>query len=186
MLLYPPLTIFSTKYSIFCCTRWQLCGTVHWDLRYFVADFLRDLVKHSLVIFWQICQGFFLTDFATGKVHNSLAKEWVFYCLQIFRIKPGLTSFLGSFCPSPIPPIPGQPCTLPGALDCPYEGFSDDRGLTGYCCCGHCGIGMTCAPDLTNESGLWQPKHSVLCPTEGCGSEGEWWRKNVKTIWSPS
>ena len=95
--------------------------------------------------------------------------------LSPLRIKQRLTSYPGSFCPSPIPPTPGQPCNLPGTLDCSY-------GLTGNCCCGQCDVDMTCAPDSTNGSGLWQPKHSMLCPTEGCGSEGEWWTENVKEV----
>ena len=84
----------------------------------------------------------------------------------------------GSFCPSPTPPTPGQPCNLPGALDCHYENHIDHHGLSGNCCCGQCDIDMTCAPNSTTGSGLWQPKHPVLCPTKGCGSEGEWWREN--------
>ena len=86
----------------------------------------------------------------------------------------------GSFCPSPIPPTPGQPCNLPGALDCHYENHIDNHGLAGNCCCGQCDIDMTCAPDSTTGSGLWQPKHPMLCPTKGCGSEGEWWREIVR------
>ena len=97
------------------------------------------------------------------------------------RIEQGLTSSPGSFCPSPMPPTPGQPCNqLPGALDCSYENHSDYHGLAGNCCCGQCDMDMTCAPDSTSGSGLWQPKHTMLCPTKGCGSEGEWWRDNVK------
>ena len=79
----------------------------------------------------------------------------------------------GSFCPSPIPPTPGQPCNLRGALDCHYENLIDRHGLTGNCCCGQCDIDMTCAPGSTDGTGVWQPKHSTLCLTEGCGSEGE-------------
>ena len=88
-----------------------------------------------------------------------------------------ISSYLpGSLCPSPIPPTPGQPCTLPGELDCHYENLIDNHGLTGNCCCGQCDLDMTCAPDSTTRSGLWQPMHSPLCPAEGCGSEGEWWK----------
>ena len=83
-----------------------------------------------------------------------------------------LTS-LGSVCPFPTLPITGQPCNLPGNLDCRYENIIDNNILTGNCCCGRCDTDMTCAPDSTNGSGLWQPMHSTLCPAEGCGSEGE-------------
>merc|ERR1719264_39336 len=31
---------------------------------------------------------------------------------------------------------------------------------------------MTCVPDSTTGSGLWQPMYFPLCPAEGCGSEG--------------
>ena len=102
--------------------------------------------------------------------------------LSPLRIEQGLIFPPGSFCPSPMPPTPGQPCNLPGALDCPYENHIDYHGLTGNCCCGQCDIDMTCAPGSTNGSGLWQPKHPMLCPTEGCGSEGEWWRENIKEV----
>ena len=84
----------------------------------------------------------------------------------------------GSFCPFPTPPTPGQPCNLPGALDCHYENHIDHHGLSGNCCCGQCDIDMTCAPNSSTGSGLWQPKHPMLCPTKGCGIEGEWWREN--------
>ena len=82
----------------------------------------------------------------------------------------------GSVCPSPVPPSPGEPCSRPGALDCPYENQIDNNGVTGHCCCGQCDVDMTCAPDSNTGSGLWQPLHSSLCPAEGCGSEGEWWK----------
>ena len=100
--------------------------------------------------------------------------------LSPLSIEQGLTFSPGSFCPITIPPTPGQPCNLPGALDCPYEDHID--GLAGNCCCGQCDVDMTCAPDSTSGSGLWQPKHPMLCPTEGCGSEGEWWRENIKEV----
>ena len=86
--------------------------------------------------------------------------------------------FTGSVCSYPIPPTLGQPCTLAGALDCPYEIVIDNQGYAGECCCGRCDLDMTCAPDSTTGSGLWQPMHSTLCPTEGCGSAGKWWRKH--------
>ena len=37
---------------------------------------------------------------------------------------------------------------------------------------------MTCAPGSDSTTGLWQSMHSTLCPAEGCGSKGEWWRKD--------
>ena len=110
----------------------------------------------------------------------NLVKE---YLRPLLIIVQPLISLPGSFCPSPILPTPGQPCNqLPGALDCHYENHIDYHGLAGNCCCGQCDMDMTCAPDSTNGSGLWQPKHPMLCPTEGCGSEGEWWRENIKEV----
>jgi len=78
----------------------------------------------------------------------------------------------GSLCSYPIKPTLGQPCTLPGALDCPYEILIDNQGYPGECCCGRCDADMTCAPDSTTGSGLWQPMHATLCPSDGCGREG--------------
>ena len=100
------------------------------------------------------------------------------FWLFLPRIKSLCTP--GSVYPSPIPPTPGQPCSqLPGALDCHYQNRS-----TVNCCCGQCDIDMTCAPDLTTGSGLWQPMHSTLCPEEGCGSVGEWSREMWKFSFS--
>ena len=83
-----------------------------------------------------------------------------------------ISSYLpGSLCPSPIPPTPGQPCTLPGELDCHYEREHD--------CCGNCAQNFTvsCVPDnSTTGAGLWQIS-SPPCPAESadcCGSEGGW------------
>ena len=74
-----------------------------------------------------------------------------------------------SGCP-PLPPSPGHLCVAPaGAKDCHYA--------ADHCCCGHCSESFTfsCArPDSTTETGFWK---STLCPEEGCGSEGEWWRE---------
>ena len=90
---------------------------------------------------------------------------------------PNVIGNPGSVCPSLAPPTPGQPCTLPGELDCLYENLIDNAGLTVNCCCGQCDIDMTCAPDSITGSGFWQPtKYSTLCPEDGCGSKGEWWR----------
>ena len=71
-------------------------------------------------------------------------------------------------CP-PLPPIPSHLCTAPtGDHDCQYTN-SD------HCCCGACPENFTfsCAHDSTTGAGHWK---STLCPAEGCGSEGEWWR----------
>merc|ERR1719500_732127 len=58
-------------------------------------------------------------------------------------------------------------------MDCHYENLIGNNGGTANCCCGQCDIDMTCAPNSTTGSGLWQPMYSTLCPAEGCGSEGE-------------
>ena len=79
----------------------------------------------------------------------------------------------GTFCPTPIPPTPGQPCSLPGALDCHYENYMDNNGLPGSCCCGQCDTERICAADSMTGAGLWQQSHPTLCPSlEDCGSEG--------------
>ena len=115
-------------------------------------------------------------DFVTYSCQRISATSW-----SLLIIVQPLIYLPGSFCPSPILPTPGQPCNqLPGALDCSYENHIDYHGLAGNCCCGQCDVDMTCAPDSTSGSGLWQPKHPMLCPTKGCGSEGEWWRDNLK------
>ena len=88
----------------------------------------------------------------------------------------------GSVCTFPILPTPGQPCTLPGALNCQNEHFFDNHGGTGNCCCGRCDIDMTCAHDPTTGFGLWEPMHSTLCPAEGCGTDGEWLRSHFVFI----
>ena len=124
-----------------------------------------------------------ISCFRWDGVHNKLSYAQLSTyptSLSPLRIEQGLTFSPGSFCPITIRPTPGQPCNLPGALDCPYEDHID--GLAGNCCCGQCDVDMTCAPDSTSGSGLWQPKHPMLCPTEGCGSEGEWWRENMKEV----
>merc|ERR1719490_569081 len=75
----------------------------------------------------------------------------------------------GSVCPSPAPPTAGEPCTIPGELDCHYEREHD--------CCGNCAQNFTvsCVPDnSTTGAGLWQIS-SPPCPAESadcCGSEG--------------
>ena len=94
------------------------------------------------------------------------ATLWVFYIIQDQISSPG------SVCPSSIPPTPGQPCTLPGELDCHYENEDD--------CCGNCNaqnFTISCVPDnATTGAGLWQMS-SPPCPTDCCGSEGEWCRE---------
>ena len=82
---------------------------------------------------------------------------------------------LGSFCPSPILPTPGQPCTAPGALDCPY--LVDDE-----CCCGQCEKIFSCVSDSTSGDGLWQLR--PLCPEVGCGSQGKQWTGPVLQFYS--
>jgi len=88
-------------------------------------------------------------------------------------VGPQLLPCLSSECP-PLPPSQGHLCAAPvGKQDCHYENFiANSFGLTVNCCCGQCDIDMTCAPDSTTGSGLWQPMHSPLCPADGCGSEG--------------
>merc|ERR1719350_896022 len=94
------------------------------------------------------------------------------YYLTALSIGPQQMPCLSSECP-PLPPSPGHLCAAPdGTLDCQYENLIDISALTGTCCCGQCDIDMTCAPDSTTGSGLWQPMHSPLCPAEGCSSEG--------------
>ena len=89
----------------------------------------------------------------------------------------------GSFCPSPLPPNPGQPCSLPGGLECHYESFINFHGgVPGTCCCGQCDFDMICARDPTTGAGIWQPMHSMLCPLEGCGDEGEYY--SLLTEWA--
>ena len=84
--------------------------------------------------------------------------------------------YSGSFCPSPLPPNPGQPCSLPGGLECHYESFINFHGgVPGTCCCGQCDFDMICALDPITGAGIWQPMHSMLCPLEGCGDEGEYY-----------
>ena len=106
--------------------------------------------------------------------------------LYIFRLfLPRIESIWtpGSVCPSPIPPTAGQPCSqLPEPLDCHYE---NSTGLTVNCCCGQCDVDMTCAPDSTTGSGLWQPMHSPLCPADGCGSQGNRWKIILSSSWKP-
>ena len=69
--------------------------------------------------------------------------------------------------------FPGSPCTNPEAADCKYKHIHGD-----HCCCGHCQdpgwLNLSCVLNSTTGAGLWQPRHSPLCPVEGCGSEGEW------------
>ena len=93
-------------------------------------------------------------------------------------------------CP-PLPPTPGHLCFTPaGAQDCYYKGGNggtDQSPFVSKCCCGRCEAEpmITCASDSTTGSGLWQPMHSPLCPAEGCGSEGEWWKIILSSSWKP-
>ena len=67
---------------------------------------------------------------------------------------------------------PGSPCTNLEADDCKYEHIGE------HCCCGQCAdshwLSLACVLDSTTGAGLWQPIDLMLCPAEGCGSEGEW------------
>ena len=87
----------------------------------------------------------------------------------------GSNSFLfnisspGTVCPSPSLPVSGDTCTLSGGLDCPYEPHNHIFGVIADCCCGQCANDVTC--DSTGST--WQPTHSTLCPSEGCGSQGD-------------
>ena len=69
--------------------------------------------------------------------------------------------FPGSVCPSPELPTPGQPCALPGALNCHYE----------LDCCGRCSGNFSCVTDdsTTTDVGLWQ---LPACLVDCCGSHG--------------
>ena len=92
-------------------------------------------------------------------------------------------------CP-PLPPTPGHLCVTPaGAQDCHYDdsnGGTEQSPFVSKCCCGQCETDpITCAPDSTTGSGLWQPMHSPLCPVGGCGSEGEWWKIILSSSWKP-
>ena len=134
---------------------------------------------------WQLCAKYLVSGRFWYGGCNFWNKKWsklpkTTFVHPTLRLEHWLTSSPGSFCPSPIPPTPGQPCNLPGALDCHYKTHIDNHGLAGNCCCGQCDIDMTCAPNSTDGSGLWQPKHPMLCPTKGCGREGECRRETVK------
>ena len=76
--------------------------------------------------------------------------------------------FPGSVCPFPILPTLGQPCTLPGALDCYYDEISLEHS-----CCGRCRPTISCVTDASNTSaGVWQ-LITPVCPVDCCGSGGE-------------
>ena len=78
-------------------------------------------------------------------------------------------------CP-PLPPKSGHLCASPESQDCLYDGRSGGSRESPFvvnCCCGRCEFDMTCAPDSISGFGLWQKMHPMLCPTEGCGSEGK-------------
>ena len=79
---------------------------------------------------------------------------------------PNVIGNPGSVCPYPIPPTPGQPCTLPGELDCHYEiEYEHD-------CCGNRNaqnFTVSCVSDnSTIGAGLWQSRQ--ICDSEGKGS----------------
>jgi len=88
-------------------------------------------------------------------------------------VEANLSSFCpakGSLCPSPIPPTPGQPCTLPGELDCHYEYEHEQYE---HDCCGRCVQQFSCVSDnSTSGAGLWKMSSSPPCPADCCGSQG--------------
>ena len=109
-------------------------------------------VQPGLVSGNRACGGLPISDWKNG---NQIS----FYHITI----PSLISSPGSICPTPVPPTPGQPCTLHGALDCHYEiDYSQ--------CCTDDGaqhVKFSCVPDpWTEGAGLW--KTSSLCPVKGC------------------
>ena len=96
-----------------------------------------------------------------------------FFCFHHYACKFE-TLLSGSNCPFPILPTLGQVCSLPGALDCHYGNVTD---LSMNCCCSRCDVDMTCALDPGTGAGVWQKMYSPLCPSEGCGSQGEFKEK---------
>ena len=74
---------------------------------------------------------------------------------------------------------PGSPCTNLEADNCKYE-------YGNHCCCGHCPdpgwLSLTCVLNSTTGARLWQPIDLMLCPAEGCGSAGEWWKYILKNL----
>ena len=93
---------------------------------------------------------------------------------------PNVIGNPGSVCPSLAPPTPGQPCTLPGELDCQYESEHEQYE---HDCCGRCAQRFSCVSDSsTSGAGLWQMSSSPPCPADCCGSEGERWKENCWNI----
>ena len=76
---------------------------------------------------------------------------------------------------------PGSPCTNLEADDCNYEYF---HFLGNLCCCGQCTeyldprwLSLACVLNSTTGDRVWKPKDPIiLCPAEGCGSDGEWFK----------
>ena len=66
---------------------------------------------------------------------------------------------------------PGSSCTDLEVEECKYEYIGGD-----HCCCGQCSnsswLNLACVLDSTTGDRIWQLTQ-VLCPTHGCGSEGE-------------
>ena len=66
---------------------------------------------------------------------------------------------------------PGSPCNNLEDKDCKYEHIGE------HCCCGQCSgpawLSLACVLNSTTGAGFWQPIKSILCPAEGCGSQGE-------------
>ena len=87
------------------------------------------------------------------------------------------SSFLTSAQCSPLSPSLGHLCVPPAwAPNCHYDGGqggTEESPFFVNCCCGRCDADKTCVQDSITGSGLWQPIMSPLCPTEGCGTEGD-------------
>ena len=113
---------------------------------------------------------------------RGLSTGQMFSYLNFFKLIP-----LGSFCPSPLPPMIGESCTAPSNLECFYD-------VGDHCCCGACSpsgsLKITCDDDLTDgaEDGAKRWKIPI-CPVT-CGDNGEWGPKLVllfssPQVWSP-
>ena len=99
---------------------------------------------------------------------DSPFKLKTFWAYHAFHRLYLVISPLGSVCPYPILPTPGQVCNLPGGLNCRYDyGHAHD-------CCGRCAQNFSCVErNTTSDTGLWQQMPS-FCPEDCCGEKGEW------------
>ena len=98
---------------------------------------------------------------------------WIFSLRFISGLSKTEIYHTGSFCPHLHPPTPGQPCTLPGNLNCSYDGatITDND----HCCCGRCPdtITMSCLPDnSTTGAGIWQLQPACPQPCHPCNVPG--------------